>query len=194
MHTCRNRTNAQDGIGRRPVTCVRRHTERPKCRKAACVAAHARVAAASRARRIYSKYCRPVRRQTRKDPLLPHQPDRQRLVDTIPAQVWIAAPDGSITYVNRQRLEYTGLTAEQALDWGWTTGDVFHPEDLPGLIDAWQRMVAAGQPGEAEARVRRFDGTYRWFLIRAVPYRDVSAARPRLPLVRSASVVSSAVR
>ena len=99
-------------------------------------------------------------------------PDRQLAVDTIPAQVWIAAPDGAITFVNKQWLDYTGLTSPQTLGWGWTAGDVVHPADLPGLLDIWREVFAAQQPGEAEARVRRFDGTYRWFLIRAVPCRD----------------------
>src|SRR5262249_54340883 len=97
---------------------------------------------------------------------------RQFVIDTIPAQVWIAAPDGAITHVNRQRLDYTGLTLEETLGWGWTTGDVFHPADLPGLIETWRGALAAQQPIEAEARVPRFDGTYRWFLIHAVPCRD----------------------
>jgi PAS domain S-box-containing protein len=97
-------------------------------------------------------------------------PDRQIIVDTIPAQVWIAAPDGAITFVNQQRLDYTGQTLDEALGWGWT--NVFHPADLPALIETWRHSLAAGQPIEAEARVRRLDGTYRWFLIRAVPLRD----------------------
>jgi PAS domain S-box-containing protein len=49
---------------------------------------------------------------------------------------------------------------------------VIHPDDLPGLLDTWRRVLAAGEPDEAEARVRRADGEYRWFLIRAVPVRD----------------------
>ena len=99
-------------------------------------------------------------------------PDRQFLIDAIPTQVWMASPDGAITYVNRQRLDYTGLDLEDALGWGWTRGDVFHPADLPGLIETWRDALASKQPIEAEARVRRHDGVYRWFLIRAVPRRD----------------------
>jgi formate hydrogenlyase transcriptional activator len=95
---------------------------------------------------------------------------RQFVIDTIPAQVWVAAPDGAITYVNQQRLDYTGLTLDAALGWGWR--DIFHSDDLPGLVASWRAALAAEQPLQAEARVRRFDGTYRWFLIRAVPCRD----------------------
>jgi formate hydrogenlyase transcriptional activator len=95
---------------------------------------------------------------------------RQFVLDTIPAQVWVAAPDGAITYVNQQRLDYTGLTLESALGWGWR--DIFHPDDLPGLVASWRAALGAEQPLQVEARVRRFDGAYRWFLIRAVPCRD----------------------
>jgi formate hydrogenlyase transcriptional activator len=95
---------------------------------------------------------------------------RQFVIDTIPAQVWVAAPDGAITYVNQQRLDYTGLTLDGALGWGWR--DIFHPDDLPGLVASWRAALSAEQPLQAEARVRRFDGAYRWFLIRAVPCRD----------------------
>jgi formate hydrogenlyase transcriptional activator len=95
---------------------------------------------------------------------------QQFVLDTIPAQVWVAAPDGAITYVNQQRLDFTGLTLESALGWGWR--DIFHPDDLPGLMASWQAALGAEQPLQVEARVRRFDGAYRWFLIRAVPCRD----------------------
>ena len=55
---------------------------------------------------------------------------------------------------------------------GWTTADVIHADDLPGLLETWRRVLTSGQPDEAEARVRRSDGGYRWFLIRAVPVRS----------------------
>ena len=67
-------------------------------------------------------------------------------------------------------LEYAGLTADQAQGTGWTTA--LHPNDLNGLVDYWQRILASGQPGEFEARLRRFDGEYRWFLFRATPRLD----------------------
>ncbi len=67
---------------------------------------------------------------------------------------------------NQQRLDYTGLTLDGALGWGWR--DIFHPDDLPGLVASWRAALAAEQPLQAEARVRRLDGAYRWFLILAV--------------------------
>ena len=99
-------------------------------------------------------------------------PLQKLIIDTIPAQVWIAGPDGAMKFVNRRWLDYTGRSLEETVDWGWTKGDVIHPEDLAGLLETWQRVLAAGEPSEAESRVRRADGMYRWFLIRAVPRRD----------------------
>src|SRR5258707_11444533 len=49
-----------------------------------------------------------------------------------------------------------------------------HPDDLSRLTDAWQSILVSGEPGETEARLRRFDGAYRWFLFRANPLRDES--------------------
>ena len=59
---------------------------------------------------------------------------------------------------------------EQRHGWGWKVA--YHPEDLEQLLNEFQSIVASGAPGEMEARLRRFDGEYRWFLIRAVPFRD----------------------
>lgn len=94
------------------------------------------------------------------------------IVDTIPALAWSAFPDGSAEFLNQHYLEFTGLSAKEASGWGWTVA--VHPEDLNQLTAAWQRIVASQTAGEAEARMRRFDGAYRWFLIRANPLRDES--------------------
>ena len=100
------------------------------------------------------------------------EPDPRLVVDTIPAQVWRAGPDGAIHFVNQRWIDYTGLALEQSQGWAWTTTTVIHPDDLPDLLDTWRDVLASGQPGKAEARVRRLDGEYRWFLIRAVPLMD----------------------
>lgn len=100
------------------------------------------------------------------------QPKRElRLaVDVVPGLVWSALPDGRIDFLNQRWREYTGLTLEQASGWGWRAA--IHPEDLPNLESYWRAVLASGKPGETEARLRRFDGEYRWFLFRAVPVRD----------------------
>jgi PAS domain S-box-containing protein len=95
--------------------------------------------------------------------------ERLRLIiDTIPTIVWSKLPDGSADFLNRHFREYTGLSLEQGLGWGWM--NAFHPDDR--LIEEWRVALAAGQPFGKEARLRRADGQYRWFLIRAVPLRD----------------------
>ncbi|HXC48042.1 MAG TPA: PAS domain-containing protein [Candidatus Sulfotelmatobacter sp.] len=95
--------------------------------------------------------------------------ERLRLIiDTIPTIVWRKLPDGSADFLNRNFREYTGLSLEHGLGWGWM--NAFHPDDR--LMDEWRAALAAGKPFEKEARLRRADGQYRWFLIRAVPLRD----------------------
>jgi len=94
------------------------------------------------------------------------------IVDTVPAMVWSARPDGSAEFFNQHYLDFIGLSAEQASGWGWT--GAVHPEDQNDLVARWQCILASEAPGEAEARIRRHDGDYRWFLVRANPLRDAT--------------------
>jgi PAS domain S-box-containing protein len=95
-------------------------------------------------------------------------------IDTIPALAWSARPDGAAEFFNQHYLDFIGLSLEQAGGWGWTAA--VHPDDLNGLAAAWQRIMISEAPGEAEARLRRHDGDYRWFLFRASPLRDETGA------------------
>ena len=94
----------------------------------------------------------------------------REVIETIPSMAWSAAADGAAQFFNRRWLEYAGLTADQAENWGWTVA--VHPDDLNRLVDYWRTVVSSGQPGEIEGRLRRFDGVYRWFLFRATPSYD----------------------
>jgi PAS domain S-box-containing protein len=96
----------------------------------------------------------------------------QMIVNTIPALAWSSRADGYVTFLNQRWLDYAGITAEQGQGWGWTVA--LHPDDATQLADYWQATLASGQLGEIEARLRRFDGTYRWFLFRATAVRDSS--------------------
>ncbi|HZE71545.1 MAG TPA: PAS domain S-box protein [Pyrinomonadaceae bacterium] len=97
--------------------------------------------------------------------------DRLRvIIDTIPTMSWSNQPDGSAEFLSHGWLDYTGLSVEEARDWGWTVA--LHADDSTALIDKWRASVATGQPFEAEARFRRADGKYCWCLCRAVPVRD----------------------
>jgi PAS domain S-box-containing protein len=96
--------------------------------------------------------------------------DLNQIINTIPALAWSARPDGIAEFFNQQYLDFVGLSAEQASGWGWTAA--VHPDDSNELANAWQRIMASNEPGEAEARMRGHDGEYRWFLFRASPVRD----------------------
>jgi PAS domain S-box-containing protein len=95
-----------------------------------------------------------------------------RVVDALPGLVWTALPDGRMDFLNQRWCEYTGLSVDKACGRGWQSA--IHPDDLPELFERWQSILASGKPGEMEARLRRFDGEYRWFLFRACPLADAS--------------------
>ncbi len=91
------------------------------------------------------------------------------IIDAIPAMSWSALPDGSPDFFNQRWLAYTGLSLEEGRScWMFA----FHPEERPRIEEEWRATVATGAPFEKEARIRRADGEYRSFLIRAVPLRD----------------------
>ena len=109
-------------------------------------------------------------RKRAQEALTASERDLRSIIDTIPTTTWTARPDGSCDFLNQRWLDYAGLTAEQALDWGWAA--VIHPADRDVIFAQWQAHLAAGTPVETEARMRRYDGVYRWFLFRANPLRD----------------------
>jgi PAS domain S-box-containing protein len=97
--------------------------------------------------------------------------DRLRnIIDAVPGFVWSAAPDGGVVFINKRWCDYTGLSLSEARGTGWTAS--VHPSDAAELAAYWTTLLACGEAGEFEARIRRYDGAYRWFLIRAVPQRD----------------------
>jgi PAS domain S-box-containing protein len=95
-----------------------------------------------------------------------------RVVDALPGLVWTALPDGHIDFVNRRWCEYTNLGPDESFGRGWQS--VIHPEDLLELLERWRSILASREPGEMEARLRRYDGEYRRFLFRACPLADAS--------------------
>src|SRR6266446_679842 len=97
-------------------------------------------------------------------------PDVRLVVDAIPTLAWSARADGSADFFNRRWLDYSGLSSEEARDWGWT--GALHSDDLNRLVDYWRSVLASSEPGEIEGRLRRCDGSYRWFLFRATPSFD----------------------
>jgi PAS domain S-box-containing protein len=84
--------------------------------------------------------------------------DLRTVIDTIPALVVCALPDGSIEFVNQAWREYTGFSLEELTVWGWQTA--IHPDDVSKFVEEWNVARTAGKPFENEARVRRADGQY----------------------------------
>jgi PAS domain S-box-containing protein len=96
--------------------------------------------------------------------------DRLRLaIDAIPTMVWSVRPDGIIDALNQRWLDYTGSSLEQYLK---DPMGPMHPADVPGAMEKWIAHMASEEPYEAEMRLRRADGEYRWFLVRTAPLHD----------------------
>lgn len=93
----------------------------------------------------------------------------RRVLDLLPAMVFLHAPTGELETVPDRFLEYTGLNSVASRGWGWTS--VLHANDFPQVLDRWKAAAVAQRPFEAEFRLRRSNGDYRWFLARIVPDR-----------------------
>jgi formate hydrogenlyase transcriptional activator len=93
----------------------------------------------------------------------------QKFVVMIPAIVWRAAPDGTRDFHNQAWHDYTGLSPAQARGWGWQSA--VHPDDLSRMLKEWEVIRTSEKAGKLEARVRRFDGQFRWFELHCVPFR-----------------------
>jgi len=113
-------------------------------------------------------------RKRAEDALRASERNLKLLIDTIPALAWSARPDGTAEFFNQHYVDFTGLSVEEASVWGWTRA--VHPDDIDDLTATWQHILASDAPGEVEARLRRHDGVFRWFLHRADPLRDESGA------------------
>jgi PAS domain S-box-containing protein len=96
----------------------------------------------------------------------------RRIIDTIPTLAWSARPDGSAEFFNRRWLDFTGLTIQEALEWGWK--DAIHPDDLSRMLETFHEALKVGRSFEAEGRLRHNGGGFRWFLFRASPLCDES--------------------
>jgi PAS domain S-box-containing protein len=94
------------------------------------------------------------------------------LTEFIPQLVWRTSPEGKVEYFNQRWYQYTGQAPEEALIDGW--GRVLHPEDLERTLLTWQESIRTGNPYRIEYRLRKTDGTFRWFLGTALPQRGES--------------------
>jgi PAS domain S-box-containing protein len=108
--------------------------------------------------------------ERQRDALRKSEKELRDVIDTIPAIVWSALPDGSNAYVNKRFVEYSGLSVEQTAGSGWQAA--IHPDDLKQQVGKWMEAVGTGRPYENEVRFIRSDRQYRWHLDRGVPLRD----------------------
>lgn len=92
------------------------------------------------------------------------------MVNAMPQLAWMAEPDGRLFWYNDRWFEYTGTDSAQMTGWGWQS--VHDPEMLPLIVENWERAIATQEPFEMEFPLRGADGSYRWFLTRAVPFKD----------------------
>ncbi|CAO1622275.1 unnamed protein product [Sympodiomycopsis kandeliae] len=96
----------------------------------------------------------------------------EHLCQEMPEICWVANGEGYLEWYNNRWYDYTGATSEQSLGAGWTS--YVHDEDLPSASRTWSRALRTSTPYEIQERMRGADGTYRWMLCRAYPYRDCS--------------------
>jgi PAS domain S-box-containing protein len=104
----------------------------------------------------------------------PARLELRRFIDHVPALGWSALPDGSLDYVNQRFCNYTGLSPSELYGTGWKSA--VHRDDIQ-LLESWSHETRQSQDaGTTEVRLRRFDGSYRWFLVFANPLRDESGS------------------
>jgi PAS domain S-box-containing protein len=87
----------------------------------------------------------------------------------LPALLWEADPDGSVTFVNDSLCSYLGMKPPDLVGNRWT--QIVHPEDVDALTRLWNRRRQLGQAFEARYRIRRADGAYCWIESRCEPKR-----------------------
>ncbi|HEY8069093.1 MAG TPA: PAS domain-containing protein [Burkholderiales bacterium] len=96
----------------------------------------------------------------------------QQMADALPHMLWTALPDGTLEYVNARILSYTGIPAKELLAGRWKP--VYHPEEFELCVRRWRRALASGRSFEAEYRLRRADGEYRWHAHSVLALRDAN--------------------
>ncbi|WP_324672140.1 PAS domain-containing protein [Hymenobacter sp. GOD-10R] len=90
------------------------------------------------------------------------------ILESVPAMVWTATPDGQRDYFNARWLDFTGLPLAEQVGEQWF--DSLHPDDRAPVRQRWAEAIATTSVYQVEYRLRRADGQYRWVLMRGVPH------------------------
>jgi PAS domain S-box-containing protein len=93
------------------------------------------------------------------------------LAEALPQLVWTSRPNGQRDYFSRQWIEYTGVPEQEQLGLAWLD-KVVHPDDRERIRERWITALEGRDEYDAELRIRRADGQYRWFKARGTPVRD----------------------
>ena len=96
------------------------------------------------------------------------------ILETIPAFVWTAGPDGALEFLTERWFQRTRHTREEVVGWKWAS--MIHPDDRDRVVQKWRDAIASGRPLDLEMRGSDAEGKYRWFLTRAVPLRSQTGA------------------
>ena len=94
------------------------------------------------------------------------------IAEAIPQIVWISNPQGLAEFFNARWFQYTGLEPDECVGDGWA--QAVHPADVEAAIALRVSSLESGEMFETEFRLRRADGVYRWFLVRALPMRKAT--------------------
>ena len=98
--------------------------------------------------------------------------DYRNLAETLPQLAWIAEADGTIIWYNQRWYDYTGTSLDEMRGWGWRT--VHHPDHVAAVTERYRAAITLGRSWEDTFPLRGRDGSYRWFLSKALPHRDES--------------------
>ena len=130
-------------------TLIDRHGQKPGCR-----------------RLLYHSSMKSKRHPSMDDQIL----HLRKILDSSPALIDTARPDGYLYFFNRTWCEFVGKPVEELYGWKWTS--CVHPDDIEVLLEKWRESIATGNPLDAEARVGRADGEFRWMLHQKIPQHD----------------------
>jgi PAS domain S-box-containing protein len=162
----------------------RHRRARPKRRKRVSLVPLSRASVPRRRRRIirwYNLLTDIDDRKRAEDALRAREREYRAIIDSMPGLVAVWSSNGETEFVNERVVGYFGTSLEELQ--GWQQSDAIHPDDLPRVTSAWKHAIATGEPFESEYRLRRSDGEYCWFEVRAIPDSDRTGHIIRWPVL-----------